>query len=59
MLTLTRKVGETIKIGDDIVIVVKEIRKNQVRIGIDAPRTFEILRSELLKRPRRSKTDAA
>jgi carbon storage regulator len=47
MLTLTRKVGETIRIGDDIEIVVKEIRKNQVRIGLVAPREVKIYREEV------------
>lgn len=47
MLTLTRKVGETIKIGDHIEIIVKEIRKNQVRIGIVAPREVKIYREEV------------
>ena len=47
MLTLTRKVGETIRIGDDIEIVVKEIRRNQVRIGIVAPRDVPIYREEV------------
>ncbi len=47
MLTLTRKVGETIRIGDDIEIVVKEIRRNQVRIGIVAPREVAIYREEV------------
>lgn len=47
MLTLTRKIGETIKIGDEIEIVVKEIRKNQVRIGIVAPRDVKIYREEI------------
>lgn len=47
MLTLTRKVGETIRIGDEIQIVVKEIRKNQVRIGIIAPRNVKIFREEV------------
>ena len=47
MLTLTRKVGESIRIGDDIQIVVKEIRKNQVRIGIIAPREVKIYREEV------------
>lgn len=49
MLTLTRKVGEVIQIGDDIQIVVKEIRRNQVRIGIVAPREVPIYREEVLK----------
>ncbi|NCS72275.1 MAG: carbon storage regulator CsrA [Candidatus Magasanikbacteria bacterium] len=47
MLTLTRKVGEIIRIGDEIQIVVKEIRKNQVRIGIIAPRDVKIYREEV------------
>lgn len=47
MLTLTRKVGEMIRIGDDIQIVVKEIRKNQVRIGIIAPSDVKIFREEV------------
>lgn len=47
MLTLTRKVGESIKIGNDIEIVVKEIRRNQVRIGIIAPREVPIYREEV------------
>ncbi len=47
MLTLTRKVGETIRIGDDVQIIVKENRKNQVRIGIVAPRDVKIYREEV------------
>lgn len=47
MLTLTRKVGESIRIGDEIEIIVKEIRRNQVRIGIVAPRDVSIYREEL------------
>jgi carbon storage regulator len=47
MLTLTRKVGESIRIGDEIEIIVKEIRRNQVRIGIVAPREIAIYREEL------------
>ena len=47
MLTLTRKVGESIRIGDNIEIVVKEIRRNQVRIGIVAPRDVPIYREEV------------
>ena len=47
MLTLTRKVGESIMIGDNIEIVVKEIRRNQVRIGIVAPREVPIYREEI------------
>ncbi len=47
MLTLTRKVGESIRIGDNIEIVVKEIRRNHVRIGISAPKDVKIFREEV------------
>lgn len=50
MLTLTRKVGESIRIGDDIEIVVKEVRRNQIRIGISAPREVPIYREEVYER---------
>ena len=56
MLTLTRKVGEVIRIGEDIEIVVKEIRRNQVRIGINAPRDVQIFREEVMEQ---MKMDAA
>jgi carbon storage regulator len=47
MLILTRKAGETIRIGDDIVISVMEIRGNQVRLGINAPRSVTVHRQEV------------
>ena len=47
MLILTRKPGETIRIGDDIAISVIEIRGNQVRIGITAPRDVTVHREEV------------
>ena len=47
MLTLTRKIGESIRIGDNIVVVVKEIKGKQVRIGIEAPRDVYVCREEL------------
>lgn len=46
MLVLTRKVGETIRIGDDIVVTVLEVRRGQVRIGVDAPRQVRIVRTD-------------
>ncbi len=47
MLILTRKVGESIVIGDDIVIKVVETGKNSIRIGIDAPKDISVLRKEV------------
>ena len=49
MLVLTRKSGEQILIGDDIVITVLEGRGDGVRIGIDAPRGVKIQRQEVLR----------
>ena len=47
MLILTRKPGESIYIGDDIIITVSEIKGNQVRIGIKAPAQKRIYREEI------------
>ncbi|MBL4869172.1 MAG: carbon storage regulator [Pseudomonadales bacterium] len=53
MLVLTRRVGETIRIGDDIFVTVLESNSaNSARIGIKAPRDVEILRTELDDRAR-------
>ncbi len=49
MLILTRKIGESIVIGDDIVIKVVETGKNSIRIGIDAPREITVLRQEVFE----------
>jgi len=49
MLVIARRIGEELKIGDNIVIKVINIDKNQVKIGIDAPRNVSILRMELIK----------
>ena len=47
MLILTRKSGESITIGDDVKITVVEVKGKQVRIGIDAPRSYMIHREEV------------
>ena len=47
MLILSRKPGERIRIADDIVIVVKEIKGNRVSIGVEAPKSVCVLRGEL------------
>ena len=48
MLILTRKDGESIKIGENIEIKIIKAAKNNVKIGIEAPREMLVLRSELL-----------
>jgi len=47
MLTLSRKINETIQIGDNIVLIVKRIDGDNVRIGIEAPKTIPIYRGEI------------
>jgi carbon storage regulator len=47
VLILTRKVGEEIRIGADIVIVVRLIKGDRVRVGIEAPKSIRLLRGEL------------
>lgn len=47
MLVLSRKPGEKILIGDDVIITVVRIGPKTVRIGIEAPRTLDIVREEL------------
>ena len=53
MLILTRKLGEQIAIGDDIVITLLEIKGSQVKLGIEAPRNISIHRQEVYERIRR------
>jgi carbon storage regulator len=47
MLVLTRKRGERIMIGDDVVLTVLEVSGDQVRVGIEAPRSVTVMREEL------------
>jgi len=47
MLILTRRAGESIMIGDDIVITVVESGRDQVRLGVDAPRSIAVHRHEV------------
>jgi carbon storage regulator len=51
MLVLSRKLGETIIIGDNIQVRVLAINGNQVRLGFEAPRSVSIQRQELLEAP--------
>lgn len=59
MLTLTRKSGEAIRIGDEIRIVIRDVRGRQVRIGIDAPDDVPIHREEVYLRIKQENSQAA
>ena len=50
MLILTRRVGESLMVGDDITITVLGVKGNQVRIGVNAPRDVAVHREEIYKR---------
>jgi carbon storage regulator len=58
MLILTRRVGESLMIGDDINVTVLGIRGNQVRIGVNAPKNVAVHREEIYERIRQEKAAA-
>ncbi len=58
MLVLSRKLNETIKIGDDIELRVLEIKGDSIRLGIEAPKSVEILRGELILSISETNTEA-
>ena len=47
MLVLTRKSGEGIRIGDDIKVIVLEVKENHIKLGIDAPHDLSVHREEI------------
>jgi carbon storage regulator len=59
MLTITRRPGERIMLGDDVVIEIVEVSGTTVRVGITAPRELVVYREELWERVRRENEEAA
>lgn len=59
MLILTRRVGETLMIGDEVTAKVLSVKGNQVRMGIDAPKQVSIHREEIYERIRQQRIDDA
>jgi carbon storage regulator len=55
MLILTRRVGETIMVGDDVTVTVLGVKGNQVRIGVNAPKEVAVHREEIYERVQREK----
>ena len=59
MLILTRRVGESLMIGDDVTITVLGVKGNQVRVGVDAPKDVAVHREDILNRFEESAAEKA
>ncbi|MFP8968412.1 carbon storage regulator CsrA [Pokkaliibacter sp. CJK22405] len=57
MLILTRRVGETLMVGDEVTVTVLGVKGNQVRIGVNAPKDVSVHREEIYQRIQKEKQD--
>jgi carbon storage regulator len=59
MLILTRRVGETVMVGDDVTVTVLGVKGNQVRLGVNAPKEIAVHREEIYERIKKEQDEAA